>query len=219
MFKQCPYRLTALFARSLDIDQGRSALVRAIGRKLQELTLHRVDVSDIGCNEVIAAAFTGHHLKVAPGESGRGTRAAEMDEGREILLLARARLYIARAGENISDMAVQIHGRQFDGMARDRADIEAGEAAAGLHDHMIPDAEPRGLRVGAVDHLVETDGAGGGLVDRERVETPPPAPIGAVHRIARTLDLRQRGQQFRGDRAGRVGAEQRPVLADRKSVV
>ena len=48
VFKQCPCRLTALFARSLDIDQGRSALVPAIGRKLQELTLHRIDVSDIG---------------------------------------------------------------------------------------------------------------------------------------------------------------------------
>src|ERR1700733_6462513 len=184
VFKQCPYRLTALFARSLDIDQGRSALVPAVGREAQELPLHRIDVSDIGRNEVVAAAFTGHHLKMAACEGGRRTRAAEMDEGREILLLAGGGLHLGGAGENLCYMAVQIDGRELDRMARDRADVEARKAAAVIHDCMIPDTEPRGLGVGAVDHLKEADSARRRLVDRERVESPLPAPVGAVHRIA-----------------------------------
>jgi hypothetical protein len=164
---------------------------------------------------MIAAALAFHHLKMAACESSRRTGAAEMDEGREILPLARAWFHIISAGENLGDMAVQIHGRELDGMARDRADIKTGEAAAAIHDCMVPDAESRGLGERSIDHLIEADGAGGGLVDRERVETPSPAPIGAVHRIARTLDLRQRGQQFGRDRVGGISAEQRPVLPPR----
>src|ERR1700733_4948550 len=111
----------ALFARSLDIDQGRSTLVPVVGREAQELPLHRIDVSDIGRDEVIAAALASHHLEMAACEGGRWTRAAEMDEGREILLLAGRGLHFAGAGENVCDMAVQIDGRELDRMAWDRA--------------------------------------------------------------------------------------------------
>ena len=103
-------------------------------------------------------------------------------------------------------MSARWHGSGSRGY-RDR------EPAAGIRDRMLPDTEPRGLGVGAIGHLEQADGAGGGLVDRERIETPPPAPVGAVHRIARTLDLRQRGQQFGRDRAGGIGAEQRARIA------
>jgi hypothetical protein len=161
---------------------------------------------------MIAAALARVHLKMPACEGGRRTRAAEVDEGREILPLARAGLRIARAGENIRDIAVQIDGCKFDRMARDRADIEEGRTAAGLHNLMIPDAELCCLGVGAIDHLEQADCARRGRVDRERIKTPAPAPIGAIDRIARTLDLRQRSQQFRRDRAGGIGAEQRPVL-------
>ncbi len=75
---------------------------------------------------MIAAALAIHHLKLAARESRGGTRPAEMDEGGEILLLLRARLYITGAGENIGDIAVEIHGRKLDGMARHRADGEEG---------------------------------------------------------------------------------------------
>src|SRR5271154_7039972 len=77
-----------------DLGKGNSArpkpraLVPAVGRKALELPLHRIDVSDIGRDQVIATALAGHHLKMTARESGRRTRAAEMDEGREILLLA-----------------------------------------------------------------------------------------------------------------------------------
>ena len=86
------------------------ALIPAIGRKLQELPLHRVDPGYIGCNEMIAASFAGDHLKIATSESRGGTRAAKMDEGGKILLLLRACRYIACAGENRGHVAVQIYG-------------------------------------------------------------------------------------------------------------
>ena len=111
-------------------------------------------------------------------------------------------------------MAVEIHRCELDGMARERANIGA-EAAAGIGDGVVPDAESRGLGVGPVGHLEQADGAGGGLVERERIKTPSPAPIGAIHRIARALDLRQRGQEFGRDRMGGVSVEQRPVLPPR----
>ena len=52
------------------------ALVRTIGRKAQELPLHRIDVSDIGRDEMIAAALAGDHLKMAACESCRRASAA-----------------------------------------------------------------------------------------------------------------------------------------------
>ena len=56
------------------------ALVRTIDRKPQELPLHRVDVSEIGRDEMIAAALIGHHLKMAPCESSRRTGAADISK-------------------------------------------------------------------------------------------------------------------------------------------
>ena len=79
---------------------------------------------------MIAAALAGHHLKVTACESRGGTRAAEMDEGGKILLLLRAGLDVACARQNPSHVAIQIHGRQFGGMARDRAKIETGESTS-----------------------------------------------------------------------------------------
>ena len=80
---------------------------------------------------------------------------------------------------------------------------------------MLPDTEPRGLGGGRIQRLEQADGRRSGLVDRERIKTPSPAPVSAIHRIARTLHLRQRGQQFGRDCAGGIGAEQRPVLPPR----
>ncbi len=83
-------------------------LVHVIRRQLRELTLHRVDPPDIGRDEMIAAALIGLHLEMTARESSRGTSAAEMDEGREILPLARTCLHVVGAGENGRDIAVEI---------------------------------------------------------------------------------------------------------------
>ena len=119
---------------------------------------------------MIAAPLAGHHLKVAAREGCGGTPAAKMDKRGEILLLLRACRHIGDAGENRRDIASQIHGRELNGMARDRADSEAGEPAAGICDRILPDTEPRGLGVGRIGHLEEADGAGGRLVNRERIQ-------------------------------------------------
>ena len=68
----------------------RLTLVPAIGRKAKELPLHRIDLGEIGGDEVIAAPLAGHHLKITACECCGGTGAAEMDEGSEILFLLRA---------------------------------------------------------------------------------------------------------------------------------
>ena len=110
-------------------------LISAIGRKARELPLHRVDPGDIGRDEMIAAALARDHPKVTARESRRRSRAAEMDEGGQILFCCGC-LHITRARENPCDIAVEIHRRQFDGMARDRADMQAGEPAAGIGDRL-----------------------------------------------------------------------------------
>src|ERR1700720_4189755 len=72
---------------------------------------------------MIAAALAGHHLKTTVHEGRGGTCAAEMDECGEILLLLRACRCVWRAGKNCRDIVVQVHGRELDGMARDRARV------------------------------------------------------------------------------------------------
>src|SRR5258708_1690444 len=115
-------------------------LIAAVGRKLQELPLHRVDPGDVSRNEMIPPPFAGHHLKVTTCVSGGGTCAAEMDKGGEILLLLRVGRHIARSGEDGGDIAVQIYGCQLYGMTRDRANVGT-EAAARILDRVRPDAE------------------------------------------------------------------------------
>jgi len=88
---------------------------------------------------MIAAALPGHHLKTTVHEGRGGTCAAEMDECGEILLLLRACRCVWRAGKNCRDIVVQVHGRELDGMARDRASIETREPAVGIYDSVPPD--------------------------------------------------------------------------------
>ena len=57
----------------------RLTLVPAIGRKAQELPLHRIDLGEIDGDEVIAAPLAGHHLKITACECCGGTGAAEME--------------------------------------------------------------------------------------------------------------------------------------------
>src|ERR1700744_531570 len=89
------------------------ALIAAIGRQAQELPFHRIDPRDIGRNEVIAAAFTGHHPEVTARVPCGGAGTAEMDKGGQILFLLRAWPRLARAAENLSHVAVEIDGCQL----------------------------------------------------------------------------------------------------------
>lgn len=80
------------------------------------------------------------------------------------------------------------------------------------HDSAPADAIAARLGVGRVGHLIQANGARGGLVHPERVPGQPPAPVGARYRIARALDLRQRSEQLRRGGIGRILAEQQSVL-------
>src|SRR5579863_268374 len=65
-------------------------LLPILRREPLKLALERIDLADIGRDEMIAAALGSVHLEMTARVSRRGARAAEMDERREILLLARA---------------------------------------------------------------------------------------------------------------------------------
>ena len=99
------------------------------------------------------------------------------------------------------------------GVARQGASIKSIEPAAVLHDRVVEDAISPCFGEGCVGHLVHADGARGGLIDRERIPSQAPPPIGSCYRIARTLDLRQGGEQFGRDGGrGILGKERRILL-------
>src|SRR6201992_1979285 len=137
---------------------------------------------------MIAAALAGHHLKTTVHEGRGGTCAAEMDECGEILLLLRACRCVWRAGKNCRELVVQVHGREFDGMARDRAAIEARAPAVAIYDSVSLDTVACRLGVSCIGHLVHAHSARGGLVHREGIPGELPAPGGAGHRIAGAFD-------------------------------
>ena len=134
-----------------------------------------------------------------------------MDECGDILLLLRAWRCVWRAGKNCRDIVVQIDGRELDGMARNRAGIEASEPALGIYDSVPSDTVAYRFGVSCIGHLIHAHSARGGLVHREGIPDELPAPVGARHRIAGAFDLRQRGKQFGRDRVGGMRVEERFV--------
>src|SRR5258707_4747388 len=145
---------------------------------------------------MIAAALAGHHLKTTVHEGRGGTCAAEMDECGEILLLLRACRCVWRAGKNCRDIVVQVHGREFDGMARDRAGIEASEPAVGIYDSVPSDTVACRLGRSCIGHLVHAHTARGGLVNPERISGELPTPVGAPPPVSRAFGPRPRRQQL-----------------------
>src|SRR5258707_13256136 len=131
---------------------------------------------------MIAAALAGHHLKTTVHEGRGGTCAAEMDECGEILLLLRACRCVWRAGKNCRDIVVQVHGRELDGMARDRAGIEASEPAVGIYDSVPSDTVACRLRVSCIGHLVHAHSARGGVLNPGRIPGGLATPSSAGHR-------------------------------------
>jgi hypothetical protein len=98
-------------------------LVLIVDRKTQKLPLHRIDLGQVGRDEMIAAALARHHLEATAHEGPVGSSAAEMDERGEILLLLRARRHVRCVNENRRDAAVHVHRRELDGVAWRHTDI------------------------------------------------------------------------------------------------
>src|SRR6266478_1229586 len=129
---------------------------------------------------------------------GRGCTAKMNDRG-ELLLLLLVGGPVWSACENRRNLAVQKRRCKLDSVARHDASIKPIEPAAVLHDSVLADAISSCFGEGCVGHLVHADGARGGLIDRERIPSQAPPPIGSCCRIARTLDLRQGGEQLGRD--------------------
>src|SRR5882672_12707704 len=95
--------------------------------------------------------------------------------------------------------AIEIGRREFHRMRRDYPRVETIEPAripviprAVLDNDMIVDAIASRLGERAVGDLVHPHGARRGTVYLEGPGVEGPAPVGAHHRIAGTLDLRER---------------------------
>jgi len=139
--------------------------------------------------------------------------AAEMDDGGQILLLPERRGDDAPALQGAGDHAIEHRRGQLDRVARQHARVETPEPALVLGHHVIAHAEALRLPEGGIGDLVHADRARRGTIHLERVPRHLPAPVGAGHRIARALDLGERGEQLGGDGGGRVAAEERRVAA------
>src|SRR5262245_29969533 len=135
--------------------------ILSLGGKPEKLPLHRIDLGEIGRHGMIAAALAHQRTKAAAHEIFRRTGAAQMDQGGEVLLLLRCRRDAGQAGEHWRDTAVQVDRRKLDGVARQDANIEAGEPAAVLDDRVLADAIAPRLGESRIGHLVHADRARG----------------------------------------------------------
>ena len=136
-----------------------------------------------------------------------------MDDRGQVLLLPERRGDDATALQGAGDHAIEHRRGQLDRVARQHARVEPPEPALVLGHHVIAHAEALRLPEGGIGDLVHADRARRGTVHLERVPRHLPAPVGAGHRVARALDLGERGEQLGGDGGGRVAAEERRVAA------
>src|SRR5258708_16952870 len=96
----------ALFCAGKNTGRRRSG--RRGSGEAPELPLHLAHPGEIGGDVVIAAPLARRHVESAARGCFGGTRAAEMDDRGEILLLLRTRPRIRPARENGRDVAVEI---------------------------------------------------------------------------------------------------------------
>jgi len=99
--------------------------------------------------------------------------------------------------KNRCNVPVQENRRKLCGMARHDPRIQRSRGTAGLGDGMVENAIALRLRERRVGHLIHADRARSGLVDRERIRSQTPPPIGGCNGVAGALDLGERGQQLR----------------------
>jgi hypothetical protein len=167
---------------------------------------------------MVAAARAGGQLKAPPRVGVARTGSAQVDDRGQVLFLLEVGRADPLARQRSCDAAVQVGGSHLDGVARDDTGVEAVEPARPpvvpgpiLHYRVVMDAVAPRVPERAVRDLVHPDRARRRLVDLEGIPGPTPPPVGPGHRIARALDLGQRGQQIgRHDGRGML-AEERPV--------
>jgi hypothetical protein len=140
--------------RLMRVRRGSSiqTLTAVVGGKALKSSSHRIDFEDVRGNEMVPASFGSVHLEVTSCICGGGASAAEMNEGSKISPLPLVNRYVARPGEDSSNVPVQIYRCQLDGMAGYDADIGA-ETTTSIFDRSCSDAETCDLGIGRIGHL------------------------------------------------------------------
>ena len=140
----------------------------------------------------------------------RRRRRAPGDERGEVCFMLRGSGKTALL-EYHGNPAVEIRGGELDRMARDHAQVEAGEPAALLDRGVIADAVAlRSRKVPSVICTSRPRSTPAGTPREDRAGAQ--APGRKRHRVAGALDLRERGEQLGRHERRRVLAEDRLVL-------
>lgn len=194
-------------------------LKAAAGSKAGELYLQAVDPGEVTAGVMITAFLVGREVEPARNERVPGSRSAEVDDSRKVLLLLPADRGASPGTDRRGDLTIEQGGGQFDGMARNNACVEAVEPTsmhiipgAVFNHHMVVDAVAFRFSECAIGQLEHPDGARSRSVPIERIPGQSPAPIGSCHGIARSFHLCQRGEKVRGDDGRRMLTKERPVF-------
>src|SRR5262245_20579836 len=128
-----------------------------VGRQPAEQLLHRVDFREIAARVVITAYLPASQLEAAPRVNIACSRAAQVNDRGEILLLLEGRGRDLVARQRIRDAAVEERRSHFDGVARHDTGVEGVEPARSevvpraVFDHgVVVDAVAPGLPESAV---------------------------------------------------------------------
>jgi len=185
-----------------------------------EGALHGVDLPQIGADVLAAAALLGVEPEASLCKRLPRRHAAQVHDRGQVLLLAQRGAVDLQDVQRAPCALVEKGGSHFRRVAGYDSEVKPVEPARApcipgpvFRDFVVVDAVALRLLVGAVGDLEHAYGARGGAVDVERVFGQAPAPGRARHRIARALDLRERGEEIRRDRCGGVRAEDRLVAA------
>ena len=195
---------------------------RRDARRGAEYLLEVLDTREIAANVLASAALAGARAETASGEDLSRADSAQVNHGSQILLVRErggANALPLQRPRHVSIQECRCHlGR----VAGNDAEVQAVEPArfrlvprSVLDDDVIVNAIAPRLAVCPVGDLVHANRARRRAIHVEGILGQAPAPVGPGNRVARALDLRERGQQVGRDDGGRVLAEDRLVLAPR----
>ena len=194
-------------------------LKAAAGSKAGELYLQAVDPGEVTAGVMITALLVGREVEPARNERVPGTRSAEVDDSRKVLLLLPADRGASPGTDRSCDLTIEQGSSQLDGVARNNARVEAIEPT-GMHiipgavfdHHMVVDAVAFRFSECAIGQLEHSDGTGSRSIPIERIPGQSPAPIGPCHGIAGSFHLCQRGEEVGGNDSRRMLTKERPVF-------
>src|SRR5258705_8247823 len=108
------------------LRMGDLAVMRGPSCRGGELALQCIHLPQIASDIVVAAPLAGRQPEPAPCIGVPCPRAAQMDQGGQVLLLPQRRRGEAVAGQRARHLTIQQRGGELDGVARHHAGVEAG---------------------------------------------------------------------------------------------